>query len=55
MKSIINCFCNCHGVGIGFCKLCKRFHQNEMNDEQVIEHNREQKQFKRFRKLRRKL
>ena len=55
MRTIMNCFCNCHSVGIGFCDKCKRQHKYEMDDEQIIVDNKERKQFKRFRKPRRKL
>jgi len=55
MRTIMNCFCNCHSVGIGFCDKCKRFHKYDMNNDQIIEHNKEQNNFKRFRKPRRRL
>ena len=37
MKSISNCFCNCHDIGIGYCSKCSKQHDNEktINEKRI--------------------
>ena len=55
MKTIMNCFCNCHSVGIGFCDKCKRRHKKEWTTTDTIQNNKEVKQRSRFKPKRRRL
>ena len=55
MKSVCSCLCGCHYHGTGYCEKCKSFHKYEWGSKEIINDNKEQKNFKRFRKPRRRM
>jgi len=55
IKSISNCLCGCHYQCVGYCEKCKSFHKYEWDSKEIAQDNKQQHDFKRFRKPRRRM
>ena len=54
-KPVSSCLCGCHYQGVGYCERCSRVHKYEWDSKEIVQDNHKEKNFRRFKKKRRRL